>query len=302
MKIAVLFPGQGAQYVGMAKDLTSNLPAAKALYDEAASILGYDLLDLCANGPAKSLNATDISQPAIFTASLAALEQLKIQDPVLVTEAQATAGLSLGEYTALVFAGAMSFADGLKLVQARGRAMQAAAEATPSGMVSIIGLEAPEVETLVAEARTNTGAVIEVANLLCPGNTVVSGTAAGIDEVVMLAEARCLRAVRLAVAGAFHTSIMQPADQTLADVLAGIPMSTPRIPVWSNVDAKPHTDPAEIKSLLVRQVLTPVLWEATLRGLLEGGFDKFAEVGPGRVLAGLLKRVHRKAEIVNVQA
>jgi len=302
MKIAVLFPGQGAQYVGMAKDLTSNLPAAKALYDEAASILGYDLLDLCANGPAKSLNATDISQPAIFTASLAALEQLKIQDPVLVTEAQATAGLSLGEYTALVFAGAMSFADGLKLVQARGRAMQAAAEATPSGMVSIIGLEAPEVETLVAEARTNTGAVIEVANLLCPGNTVVSGTAAGIDEVVLLAEARCLRAVRLAVAGAFHTSIMQPADQTLADVLAGIPMSTPRIPVWSNVDAKPHTDPAEIKSLLVRQVLTPVLWEATLRGLLEGGFDKFAEVGPGRVLAGLLKRVHRKAEIVNVQA
>lgn len=302
MKIAVLFPGQGAQYVGMAKDLTSNLPAAKALYDEAASILGYDLLDLCANGPAKSLNATDISQPAIFTASLAALEQLKIQDPVLVTEAQATAGLSLGEYTALVFAGAMSFADGLKLVQARGRAMQAAAEATPSGMVSIIGLEAPEVETLVAEARTNTGAVIEVANLLCPGNTVVSGTAAGIDEVVMLAEARCLRAVRLAVAGAFHTSIMQPADQTLADVLAGIPMSTPRIPVWSNVDAKPHTDPAEIKSLLVRQVLTPVLWEATLRGLLEGGFDKFAEVGPGRVLAGLLKRVHRKSEIVNVQA
>jgi len=302
MKIAVLFPGQGAQYVGMAKDLTSNLPAAKALYDEAASILGYDLLDLCANGPAKSLNATDISQPAIFTASLAALEQLKIQDPVLVTEAQATAGLSLGEYTALVFAGAMSFADGLKLVQARGRAMQAAAEATPSGMVSIIGLEAPEVETLVAEARTNTGAVIEVANLLCPGNTVVSGTAAGIDEVVLLAEARCLRAVRLAVAGAFHTSIMQPADQTLADVLAGIPMSTPRIPVWSNVDAKPHTDPAEIKSLLVRQVLTPVLWEATLRGLLEGGFDKFAEVGPGRVLAGLLKRVHRKSEIVNVQA
>ena len=302
MKIAVLFPGQGAQYVGMAKDLTSNLPAAKALYDEAASILGYDLLDLCKNGPAKSLNATDISQPAIFTASLAALEQLKIQDPVLVTEAQATAGLSLGEYTALVFAGAMSFADGLKLVQARGRAMQAAAEATPSGMVSIIGLEAPEVETLVAEARTNTGAVIEVANLLCPGNTVVSGTAAGIDEVVMLAEARCLRAVRLAVAGAFHTSIMQPADQTLADVLAGIPMSTPRIPVWSNVDAKPHTDPAEIKSLLVRQVLTPVLWEATLRGLLEGGFDKFAEVGPGRVLAGLLKRVHRKSEIVNVQA
>ena len=302
MKIAVLFPGQGAQYVGMAKDLTSNLPAAKALYDEAASILGYDLLDLCANGPAKSLNATDISQPAIFTASLAALEQLKIQDPVLVTEAQATAGLSLGEYTALVFAGAMSFADGLKLVQARGRAMQAAAEATPSGMVSIIGLEAPEVETLVAEARTNTGAVIEVANLLCPGNTVVSGTAAGIDEVVMLAEARCLRAVRLAVAGAFHTSIMQPADQTLADVLAGIPMSTPRIPVWSNVDAKPHTDPAEIKSLLVRQVLTPVLWEATLRGLLEVGFDKFAEVGPGRVLAGLLKRVHRKSEIVNVQA
>lgn len=302
MKIAVLFPGQGAQFVGMGKELAANVPAAKALFDEAATILGYDLLDLCVNGPVDQLNATDVSQPAIFTASLAALEQLKLTEPRLAADAQAAAGLSLGEYTALVFAGAMSFADGLKLVQARGRAMQAAADATPSGMVSIIGLETPEVEQLAAEARTNTAAVVEVANLLCPGNTVVSGTAAGIDEVVKLAEARNLRIVRLAVAGAFHTTIMKPADTTLAEVLAGIPMVAPRIPVWSNVDAKPHSDPAEFPALLVRQVVSPVLWEATMRGLLEAGFDKFVEVGPGRVLAGLLKRVHRKAEIVNVQA
>ena len=300
MKIALLFPGQGAQFVGMAKDLTAEVPAARALFDEAATILDYDLLDVCVNGPAERLNATDVSQPAIFTASMAALERLWISDSSLVTNAEAAAGLSLGEYTALVFAGAMSFADGLRLVQARGRAMQAAADATPSGMVSIIGLETAEVESLAAEARS--AGILEVANLLCPGNTVVSGAAAGIDDVVKLAEARNLRVVRLAVAGAFHTTIMQPADKTLADVLAGIPMAAPRIPVWSNVDAKPHTDPAEIKALLVRQVLSPVLWEATLRGLLEAGFDKFAEVGPGRVLAGLMKRVHRKADIVNVQA
>ncbi len=299
-RTAFLFPGQGAQHVGMAGELCATLPASKALFDEASDVLGFDLLHVCVSGPAERLNATDISQPAIFVASLAALEQLKATDPAALDNVTATAGLSLGEYTALVCAGALTFADGLKVVQARGRAMQAAAEATPSGMVSVLGLEVPEVETLVAEARGN--ATLEVANLLCPGNTVVSGEAAAIDEFCRIAESRNLRTIRLAVAGAFHTKLMKPADEQLATALASVEVKSPRIPVWSNVDAKPHTDPAEIRDLLVRQVLAPVRWEDTVRGLLADGVDLFYEVGPGRVLAGLLKRVNRKSEIRNVAA
>lgn len=299
-RTAFLFPGQGAQHVGMAGDLAARLPAAKALFDEAAEVLGYDLLGVCVNGPAERLNATDVSQPAIFVASLAALEQLKATDPTALDGVTDAAGLSLGEYTALVFAGALSFADGLKVVRARGRAMQAAAEATPSGMVSVLGLDAAEVEALVAEARS--AGTLEVANLLCPGNTVVSGAAAAIDEVCRLSEAKGLRAVRLAVAGAFHTDLMRPADEKLADALAGVELTAPRIPVWSNVDARPHADPSEIRQLLVRQVLSPVRWEETIRGLLAAGVETFYEVGPGRVLAGLLKRVHRKADVRNVTA
>jgi [acyl-carrier-protein] S-malonyltransferase len=297
---AFLFPGQGAQHVGMAGELAARLPAAKALFDEAADVLGYDLLAVCAGGPAERLNATDVSQPAIFVASLAALEQLKAADPAALDGATATAGLSLGEYTALVFAGALSFGDGLRVVQARGEAMQAAAEATPSGMVSILGLDAAEVEALVAEARS--AGTLEVANLLCPGNTVVSGAAAAIDEVCRLSEAKGLRTVRLAVAGAFHTDLMKPADQKLAEVLGRVALTAPRIPVWSNVDARPHTDPTEIRPLLVRQVLSPVRWEETMRGLLAAGVEVFYELGPGRVLAGLLKRVQRKTDVRNVSA
>lgn len=295
---AFLFPGQGAQHAGMAGALCEASAAAKSLFERASAILGYDLLHVCVHGPADRLNATDVSQPAIFVASLAALEQLRISDPAAESTVVATAGLSLGEYTALTFAGAIGFEDGLKVVKARGEAMQAAAVTTPSGMASIIGLDAGEVEALVAEART--AGTIEVANLLCPGNTVVSGSAAAIDEVCRIAESRNLRAIRLAVAGAFHTNLMKPADEQLANALAGIEVKVPRVPVWSNVDAKPHTDPAEIRKLLVKQVLSPVRWEETLRGLLAEGVEKFYEIGPGRVLAGLLKRVNRKAEIVNI--
>ncbi len=299
-RTAFLFPGQGAQHVGMAGELVAMLPAAKALFEEAADVLGYDLLSVCIGGPAERLNATDVSQPAIFVASLAALEQLKATDPAALDRVTDTAGLSLGEYTALVFAGALSFRDGLKVVQARGKAMQAAAEATPSGMVSVLGLDAAEVETLVAEARS--AGTLEVANLLCPGNTVVSGAATAIAEICRLAEAKGLRTVRLAVAGAFHTNLMKPADERLAEVLAAVELKPTRTPVWSNVDARPHTDPAEIRPLLVRQVLSPVRWEETMRGLLAAGVEAFYEIGPGRVLAGLLKRVNRKTEVRNVSA
>jgi [acyl-carrier-protein] S-malonyltransferase len=299
-RTAFLFPGQGAQKVGMAGELVAAVPAARALFNEAADLLGYDLLAVCVNGPEERLNATDVSQPAIFVASLAALEQLKATDPTVFDSVTDTAGLSLGEYTALVFAGALSFRDGLKVVQARGRAMQAAADATPSGMVSILGPDVAEVEALVAEAR-GTG-TLEVANLLCPGNTVVSGSAAAIDAGCQLAEARGLRTIRLAVAGAFHTDLMKPADQKLAEALAGVELKPPRIPVWSNVDAKPHTEPAELRELLVKQVVSPVRWEETMRGLLAAGVEVFYEIGPGRVLAGLLKRVNRKLDVRNITA
>jgi len=300
IRTAILFPGQGAQTVGMGAELAARLPAAKALFDRASEVLGYDLLALCATGPAERLNATDVSQPAIFVASLAALEDLKATEPEALAGVVATAGLSLGEYTALAFAGSMTFEEGLQVVRARGQAMQAAADATPSGMLSVLGIEAPEVESLVAGARS--AGTIEVANLLCPGNTVVSGTTAALEAFGKIAEARNLRTIRLAVAGAFHTELMKPADERLAAVLQTIRLKPASIPVWSNVDAKPHTDPAEIRDLLVRQVLKPVRWEETVRGLLAENVERFYEVGPGRVLAGLLKRVLRKVDVRNVSA
>jgi [acyl-carrier-protein] S-malonyltransferase len=294
-----IFPGQGAQTVGMAAGVCQTLPAAADLFNRASTVLGYDLLAICSTGPAERLSATDVSQPAIFVASLAALAQLAATEPDAATSVFATAGLSLGEYTALAFAGALEFEDGVKLVQARGRAMQAAADATPSGMTSVLGLDIPDVEALVIESRGPD--TLEIANLLCPGNTVVSGTAPALERFEQLCVQKGgIRTVRLAVAGAFHTPLMKPADETLAAALAAVPLTAPRVPVWSNVDAQPHTDPGEIRSLLVRQVLAPVRWEDTIRGLLAAGADRFYEIGPGRVLTGLLKRVHRKADIRNV--
>src|SRR5436190_2930224 len=240
MKTAFLFPGQGAQYVGMGAALAGALPAAKALFDQASDALGYDLLDLCANGPAERLNATDVSQPAIFVASLAALESLKQSEPDAAKDVAATAGLSLGEYTALVFAGAMSFADGLAVVRERGRAMQNAAERTPSGMVSALLLDANQVNEVVEEAKA--AGRLWVANYLCPGNTVLSGESAAIDAAERAIETRGGKPVRLAVAGAFHTELMKPADEILGVALAGVTVPSARVPVWSNVDAKPHTD------------------------------------------------------------
>jgi [acyl-carrier-protein] S-malonyltransferase len=298
---AFLFPGQGAQTLGMGRQVHDTVPAARRLFDQAADILGYNLFEVCQQGPVERLNSTVVSQPAIFVASLAALESLRLSDPAAEAACKATAGLSLGEYTALVFAGALDFADGLRLVRRRGEAMQAAADATPSGMVSVLGLERDKVEELCAAARPQ--GLMQVANLLCPGNIAVSGTLAACEEVERLAQARgAMKTIRLAVAGAFHTALMKPADQALGKALRGVVLRPPRIPVWSNVDAQPHTDPDEIRGLLVRQVLQPVLWEQTLRNLLAAGIDQFYEVGPGRVLAGLLKRVERKARCLNVSA
>jgi [acyl-carrier-protein] S-malonyltransferase len=298
---AFLFPGQGAQSVGMGRQLYETLPAARKLFDDAADILGYSLIKVCLEGPAERLNATAISQPAIFVASLAALESLRAGDPEAETSCVAAAGLSLGEYTALVFAGALSFADGLRLVQKRGEAMQGAADATPSGMVCVLGLDQQKVEELCAAARAN--GKMEIANLLCPQNIAVSGTREACAEVERLAPDKgALKTVRLAVAGAFHTDIMKPADEALGKALASVSLQTCKIPVWSNVDARPHTTPEDFRALLVRQVLQPVLWEATMRNLLEAGVERFYEIGPGRVLTPLLKKIKRQADCRNIQA
>ena len=299
-KIAFLFPGQGAQFVGMGKRLSESLPSVRRLYDRAGEILGYDLASLCFSGPAEDLDSTVVSQPALFVTSLAALEALRAESPDVVLGCEAAAGLSLGEYTAMVFAGAMDFEAGLTLVQRRGEAMQAASDATPSGMVSLLGLERVQVEALCERARQ--GETLEIANLLCPGNIVVSGTNGACERAAELAPSLgAMKAVPLAVAGAFHTRIMQPADQRLAEALAQVPLHKPRIPVVSNVDARPHDDPAEIRQLLVRQVLNPVLWEDSMRYLIQEGFDQFYEVGPGRVLRGLLRRIERKASCQSVE-
>lgn len=299
-RTAFLFPGQGAQTVGMARQLIESVPAARGLFARASEILGYDLAAVCADGPAERLNATDVSQPAIFVASLAALEHLRGQAPEAVAGCVATAGLSLGEYTALVFAGVFPFEDGLKLVKRRGEAMQAAAEANPGAMVSVIGLEPEKIEELCAAARA--AGPLVLANFLCPGNIVCSGAKPACDALEKLAADAGARTVRLAVAGAFHTPLMHPADQALAAALAEVRLLPPRIPVWSNVDARPHPDPEDFRQLLVRQIVEPVLFEQSLRNLLAAGVEKFYEIGPGRVLAGLLKRVQRKTEIVNVSA
>lgn len=282
----------------MGRELCARLPAAQELFDRASAVLGYDLARLCFEGPADELDSTVHSQPALFTASLAALESLKAESPDVVLSCQAAAGLSLGEYTALVFAGVLDFASGLKLVQQRGCAMQDASDATPSGMVSVLGLERPQVESLCQRARVRDEGsedLLEIANFLCPGNIVISGVNTACERAAALAEKEGARAVPLAVAGAFHTRIMHPADERLAEALGGVTLRRPSIPVVSNVDAQPHDDPDEIRGLLVRQVIQPVRWEDSMRYLLAQGCDEFYEIGPGRVLRGLLRRIDRGA-------
>ena len=301
-KIAFLFPGQGAQAVGMGRGLAAEVPAAKALFERANDVLGFDLAAVCFDGPASALEATDVSQPAIYVASLAALEGLKATDPGVVEACAGAAGLSLGEYTALVFAGALDFETGLKIVHRRGEAMQAAALATPSGMASVIGLDEGKVDELCRRVAAH--GRLWKANMLGPGNIVVSGDKSALAEVeAVAAELGAGRVVALAVAGAFHTPLMQPADEQLAAALAAAAVGAPRIPVYSNVTAEPHTaSPAEIAATLAAQVTGGVRWDASMRRMLADGFDAFYEIGPGRVLTGLLKRIDRKVPCTSVPA
>lgn len=300
-KIAFFFPGQGAQTVGMGRALYNELPAARALFDRANKVLGFDLASTCFNGPAAALGATDVCQPAILVASLAALEDLKASRPDVVASCAGAAGLSLGEYTALVFAGAMDFETGLRVVRRRGEAMQASSAANPGGMATVLGLPEPDVDALCRRLARH--GRLWKANLLSPGNIVVSGERTAIARLE--AEATGLGAsgvIPLAVAGAFHSPMMRPADDQLAKVLAGAPISPSRIPVYSNVDGLPHSNPDELRRLLVAQVVSGVRWEDSVRRMRADGFDTFYEIGPGRVLAGLLKRIDRSAPCTNVPA
>ena len=292
MATAIVFPGQGAQAVGMAGDWCDESPAARDLFDRAAGILGYDLLAICRSGPGEKLCSTAVSQPAILVTSLAALEVLRGRDGHPLDAAQVTAGLSLGEYTALVFAGAIAFDDAVRLVDLRGRAMQDCADSRPGAMLAVLGMERAALADLCAACSE--ADVLEVANVLCPGNIVVSGTAAACRRLEEAAGAAgALKCVPLDVAGAFHTRLMQPAVERLAEALARTTLRAPRIPVVSNVDARPHVDPAEIRGLLARQVIGVVEWNASMAYILSTGVRAVWEVGPGRVLRGLMKRIDR---------
>jgi [acyl-carrier-protein] S-malonyltransferase len=285
----------------MGRRLVETTPRAAELFAQARSLLGYDLLEVCLNGPAEKLDSTVYSQPALFVTSLAALEWLSANQPDLVRACGAAAGLSLGEYSALVFAGVLSFEDGLAVVQERGRAMQAAADAVESGMVSILGLAREQIEALCDQCR-QPGEVLQIANLLCPGNIVVSGHKAACQRIAEAATAAgAMKTIPLAVAGAFHTALMEPAVERLKGALTRAIFQRPRLPVVFNVDATTHDDPQEIRDLLARQVVSPVLWEDSQRKLLAAGHSPLWEVGPGRVLRGLLKRIDRKAEAEGVE-
>jgi [acyl-carrier-protein] S-malonyltransferase len=282
----------------MGRSIAEKLPAARQLYEQADDLLGFRLSRLCFEGPAAELDTTAVSQPAIFVTSLAALELLRAENPQAIESCDVAAGLSLGEYTALVFAGALSFADGLRVVKLRGEAMQQASDATPSGMVSILLLDRDKVESIRDRAAAN--GYIEIANYLCPGNLALSGEKGACEKAAELAAAEGGKAVPLAVAGAFHTKLMKPADLRLAEALGSATVAKPRIPVISNVDAEAHDDPGIIRENLVRQVVSPVRWEDSMRSMLGQGVSQFFEIGPGKVLRGLLKRIDRKVDCQTV--
>lgn len=301
MDYALLLPGQGAQEVGMGKDFAAASPAARALFAQADEILGFPLSRLCFEGPFEELTATDVAQPAIYVTSLAALAALEEAAGEPLRPA-AAAGLSLGEYTALAAAGALSFADGLRLVRARGAAMQRASEALPSGMCSVLALAREACAAACAEAAAATGRICQVANLNAPGQIVVSGELAALDDFEPRAKAAGARkVVRLKVAGAFHSEVMRPAADELAAALAATEFRPARCPVWQNATAAPATAPDELRAHLAAQLVAPVRWEESFHKMAEArGSAAFLEPAPGKVLAGLARKIAPGATVLSL--
>jgi len=301
---AVLFPGQGAQFLGMACDLVEAYPEARAVFDAGREVLGRDILAVLRSGPEEDLNSTRTSQPAIFLHSMAVLEvlgrELGSKDRYgRGLPALATAGLSLGEYSALVFAGAIEFEDALRIVTVRGECMQEACDAARGTMASIIGLAADRVEEVVGKARGE-GLAAGIANYNSPDQTVVSGEEGAVDELVRRLEAAgARRAIKLKVAGAYHSPLMAPATKKLEPHLKGLEIRAPRLPFFSNVTGAEVADPEAIRMGLMKQVESPVRWTDIVRRLLEEGMGSALEVGPGRVLAGLLKGFRRDLDVAS---
>lgn len=293
IKTALLFAGQGSQTVGMGRDLCEKYEVCRALFARANEVLGRDLQKICFDGPEERLTRTDNAQPGIFLTSLACFEALKSHIPDLRFEA--TAGLSLGEFTALTAAEAVSFDDGLRMVQARGRFMQEACDATNGGMASVLNLDDATLQQICREAD------VDIANLNCPGQTVISGDKEKIARAIELARAKgAKRAIALAVAGAYHSRLMHSAKVKVAGALAELPMRQPKVPVVSNVTARPAGSVAEIKDLLVRQVTSSVRWSESMQWLIGQGFGRFIELGPGSVLAGLMKRIDKDVQMISI--
>jgi len=293
MKTALLFAGQGAQEVGMGKDLAENFPTAKSWFERANDALGYDLASICFSGPETELTKTENAQPGIFLVSWVAFQLLKQRVPSL--SFQATAGLSLGEFTALTAANALSFEDGLKVVRQRGRFMQEACEATRGGMAAIIGLDETPTRELCAQAG------VVLANLNCLGQLVISGELEKIERACELArEKGARRALPLPVAGAYHSPLMASAQPKLQAELARVALRPPTVVVISNVTAQPHSSEEAIRARLVEQVTASVRWEESMRYLLAQGLTRFIELGPGTALSGFMKRIDKNAQVLNV--
>jgi len=285
---AFVFPGQGAQYVGMGKDLYENSPMAKELFEKANDILGFRITDLMFEGTDEDLKQTKVTQPAIFLHSVILAKTLGD-----AFQPEMTAGHSLGEFSALVSAGAMNFEDGLKLVSQRAQAMQKACEIEPSTMAAIVGLE----DAIVEEVCEGIEEVVVAANYNCPGQLVISGSIAGVDKACeLLTEKGAKRALKLPVGGAFHSPLMEPARTELAAAIEATEFKTPVCPVYQNINASAVTDPATIKENLVAQLTAPVRWTQTVQNMIADGVSSFTEVGPGKVLQGLVKKVDRKME------
>ncbi|MFW6202769.1 MAG: ACP S-malonyltransferase [Marinilabilia sp.] len=285
---AYVFPGQGAQYVGMGKDVYDNEPMAKELFENANEILGFRITDLMFNGTDEDLKQTKVTQPAIFLHSVILSKTMGH-----AFQPDMTAGHSLGEFSALVAAGALSFEDGLKLVYQRAMAMQKACEIKPSTMAAIVGLDDQTVEETCHVIED----VVVAANYNCPGQIVISGSFEGIDKArEMLTEKGAKRALKLPVGGAFHSPLMEPARAELAEAIENTKLEIPVCPVYQNVDAKPQTDPTNIKANLNAQLTAPVRWTQTIQNMIADGADHFIEIGPGKVLQGLIKQIDRKVQ------